>query len=463
MKKSGLLTTLSVKGDSAMAMANAQAVEDAEDTVNTDVMEAASALEAAEMALEDVDETSANSDELIAALDAAIEVAEDAVKTTEDQSGSKTLADALKAVRGNDPDDDDYPMTPYQYAKMVAMDIGGALMPASVTDGAVARGAHGNTVAAAPTDPEAVDSVASRMNDHQGETWAEIVGATTKMRVDTDTDEATHLVDAASIANMPTSSVTTPAELAGAGLANGAEHAGNYEGIPGRVFCAGADCKVAEGSDEVERLTGSWYFTPTTPKEWYVKLTADADYTVETMYVRFGHWLSTDSDGDTEINTYALTAANTAGLDVTTVDRTADATTLTDSSATYSGRAVGISLHKEVDSDGGIVPNTLTSAQFTALVELTATFATAPTLGGKIYDFKGDATDPDWNVKLLPTAFEQASVADGVGTSVATGQDGEWSAQGYGNSGERPEGIFGGFNAHFLDGHAAGAYATRKD
>ena len=28
--------------------------------------------------------------------------------------------------------------------------------------------------------------------------------------------------------------------------------------------------------------------------------------------------------------------------------------------------------------------------------------------------------------------------------------------------GGRPTGIFGGFNAHFTDGHAAGAYATRK-
>ena len=49
-----------------------------------------------------------------------------------------------------------------------------------------------------------------------------------------------------------------------------------------------------------------------------------------------------------------------------------------------------------------------------------------------------------------------------TGTTTASGQDGQWSAQGYGEQMERPVGIFGGFNAHFTDGHAAGAYATRK-
>ena len=48
-----------------------------------------------------------------------------------------------------------------------------------------------------------------------------------------------------------------------------------------------------------------------------------------------------------------------------------------------------------------------------------------------------------------------------AGKTVATGRDGEWTAQAYGAESERPTGIFGGFNAHFSDGHAAGAYATR--
>ena len=45
------------------------------------------------------------------------------------------------------------------------------------------------------------------------------------------------------------------------------QFAGTYEGIDGRVICAGADCKV-----EAEKLTGSWYFTPDLPMEYYEKV-----------------------------------------------------------------------------------------------------------------------------------------------------------------------------------------------
>ena len=64
----------------------------------------------------------------------------------------------------------------------------------------------------------------------------------------------------------------------------------------------------------------------------------------------------------------------------------------------------------------------------------------------------------------MDTAFGGATTvaANPAGTTTASAQNGEWSATGYGKSGERPTGIFGDFNAHFTDGHAAGAYATRK-
>ena len=65
----------------------------------------------------------------------------------------------------------------------------------------------------------------------------------------------------------------------------------------------------------------------------------------------------------------------------------------------------------------------------------------------------------------MEAAFEDATLGDGngmVGMTTASGDDGLWSATGYGAMGARPTGIFGGFNAHFTDGHAAGAYATRK-
>ena len=57
-----------------------------------------------------------------------------------------------------------------------------------------------------------------------------------------------------------------------------------------------------------------------------------------------------------------------------------------------------MSLHKEFDGKGAIVPGSLQSAAFTADVELTATFgddAAAATLGGTVTGFEGGATDPD--------------------------------------------------------------------
>ena len=88
--------------------------------------------------------------------------------------------------------------------------------------------------------------------------------------------------------------------------------AANYMGIPGRVFCAGSDCMV-EGDIGSETLTGSWYFTPDEGDEWYVKLMADVDYTKETLYAEFGHWLTgaaDDGSGNTEVNTFASSAGD---------------------------------------------------------------------------------------------------------------------------------------------------------
>ena len=71
-----------------------------------------------------------------------------------------------------------------------------------------------------------------------------------------------------------------------------------------------------------------------------------------------------------------------------------------------------MSLHKEVDGDGGVVPGTLQSGAFTADVTLTATFGTFPLLGGYINGFKGNAVDPDWRVTLVEGAFTAAALAD---------------------------------------------------
>ena len=134
-------------------------------------------------------------------------------------------------------------------------------------------------------------------------------------------------------------------------------------------------------------------------------------YAVETMYARFGHWLSantTDAEyGRAMVNTYAMTGANTGGLDVTTVNTGEDAKTLTDSSATYSGTAAGMSVEKTTDSDGEITD--IQSGAFTATVGLKATFGASPTIGGTVSNFDGPAADPNWSVELQTTAFSAAT------------------------------------------------------
>ena len=461
MEASVKITTLApgVAGNSATAQANAQAVLDNRDAANKAVIDATTAKQNAENA------SGGTNTALVAALEEAIKAAEDAVDAATKSAESDVLKTAVELVTGADPDADDYPMMPAQHGKAVAMAIGGALMPMSDILGARMRGTHGDTDAPDATMfPDAVN-----MNNHVGSTWADIVGAgnITKMRI-ASSMTATEEVDAASIADQPSSSVTDfdgVGVLTGTGLVDGAQHPGAYKGIPGTVFCSGDDCDVTEDADG-DTLTGSWFFTPDAGDEWYVRNAADTEYERETLYARFGHWLNVTSGDDeelTDINTYAVGGAgantNTGSLFVK-VSETDDA--LMDTSATYTGEAAGMSLHKEFDGQGGVVPGSLQSAAFTADVELMATFGDSATLGGTVSNFEGGATDPDWSVILLTRGFNAANFDDGTGTTTASGQNGVWTAQAFGPTGGRPTGIFGGFNAHFLDGHAAGAYATRK-
>ena len=68
-------------------------------------------------------------------------------------------------------------------------------------------------------------------------------------------------------------------------------------------------------------MTGSWFFAPDEGDEWYVRDAADAQYMAETLYARFGHWLTTTGiDGDTEVNTYAMTPSAATVLDLAVSD-----------------------------------------------------------------------------------------------------------------------------------------------
>ena len=460
---SGKITTLSAVGDSAAAEANAQAVLDARDDADAAVTTAQAAVDDAKTALATVDPAGDYSGSLTRALEAAIEVAEAQLKMATDEAEGDALKAAVALVTVHDPDDDDYPMTPAQHGRAVAMDIDMALSPESPIAGARMRGTHGNVVPKPDEFPDAVT-----MNDHQGSTWEEIVGAANVSDKRIAEGGGTMVVKAASFAGMALDSFTGSPPAVGE-IDDGAQFdTATYNGIPGTAFCAGSDCEVSEvdaDDDDESTLTGSWYFTPTSPMVWYAgttdAVTGVTTYLPEDLYAQFGHWLEDDQNNDTaEVMTYARTDGNTRDL-VLTVNTEVDAAELTDTSASYRGPAAGMSVYQTVNMDGTI--NTMQSAAFTATVNLEATFGGNPTLGGTVTDFQGDATDSRWSVKLLATGFDTSASTVTNGVTVASSpRGGVWTATSYGPTGGRPTGIFGGFNAHFSDGHAAGAYATRK-
>ena len=460
------ITTLGagVAGDSATAAANAQAVLDAQTDANEAVDIADAAVQSAKDALvvaEALPSDDPIRDTLIAALKDAIKAAEVHAKAASDSRGDDDgdLAMAVEGIIGDDPEAEGYPMTPAQHGRAVAMDIAMALGPTDADNGARKRGAHFDMAAEAPAD---TFKDAVRMNDHQGSTWAEIVGTVVDKRIAV-TGTGTKAVKAALIEGQTGTDVHDDLTAMGgtddtAKYADGVQFAGSEQnGIPGTAFCGGDDCEVDEDGD----LTGSWYFTPDDPEEWYVEMTDEETdvtmYVAELMYARFGHWLTGDASDNAEVNTFANTLGNTNGIDVTTVN-TGEETTLRDTSANYRGPAAGMSVEKTTNTDGEITE--INSAAFTATVNLKATFGPSATLGGTVTDFQGPATDANWSVELQVRSFTTNTTFED-GRTVATGRDGVWTATAYGEDDERPTGIFGGFNAHFTDGHAAGAYTTR--
>ncbi len=170
----------------------------------------------------------------------------------------------------------------------------------------------------------------------------------------------------------------------------------------------------------------------------------------ETIYISYGYWLTkpTDVNSSWAVNTFA----NLVGTG--TEANLAAGSTDEENKATYAGSAIGMSVHRTGENTD--------SGQFTADVNLTATFGEEPLIEGTINNFKGDATGQEWTVDLKSTPLSIVDESSGYAT--ATDRDGQWTAQAYGtNADERPTGVFGGFAAHFTDGDVAGAYATRLD
>ena len=464
------LTTMEVAGESMTAMTNAEAILKAQTDAGQAVTDAQDALDdakAAKTEAEALDDTNEHKTALIAALDAAIKVAEDELKKATGSNDSDALSDAVDEVTGGE--DADPQGTPTSVAKTVAEAVGEALGGMTLA-AAIPRPTADPIANAAP-----VSTVANvvRMNNSRGKTWAQIVGEDNvqMMRVGANNT----IVQVASITGKTVASIweTVPgdvSDLTGDTTATDGANFGtaNYAEIPGTVHCLGTDCKVVD-----DRLDGSWYFQPTSQTEVYVKASDDPTstdvdesklYEAETLYAQFGHWLTMEDVSGTmraQINRYALTGGNTANLEYDKVDGMPD-------SATYNGDAAGMSVHKTTDTDGEVT--SIYSGAFTADVELVLQFGDGAdaTLGGTIDGFESAlegsmAVDPTWTVELQTQTTFDGSFDDG--TTVATGRDGVWSATAYGPDqvgavDQRPTGIFGGFNAHFSDGHAAGVYAA---
>ena len=468
MKYSMMIGTLGSDGNSMAAMMNARKVLDARTMLEAARMDAemkkAAAMEA-RMGLADDDPLAMLLDGAIMRADAQIEMAMMVLEET----GEGSLKSHVEMVTGMNME---MPMTAADKGREVAMAIAGALGPMAADNGAGLRVTHG--IALPGDDVEMANHY--MMHDAMGMTFAMSVGEENlmDMRV-AGTVGGTRIVKAMSVDGMTTMDLfsTVPDPIA---TADGTEIDADveYKGIPGLLFCAGGDCMV-EGAGDAQTLTGSWYVAADNPMHYYMKPADDPEtagvdesrmYRRDTMYAIWGHWLTVADNGEATVTTFARAGTSDgAPADPGNWDAAdpVDAN-LSGTMATYSGMAAGRSVHRTTDTDGMVTD--IQSGNFMADVMLTAKFADTPMLGGTIDNFRAaegsnpGAVDSSWTVTLTETTPTGGTVADGVAD--ASGQDGTWSATSYGEADMRPTGIYGGFNAHFTDGHVAGAYATRK-
>ena len=451
--------TMSVAGDSSVAMENARAILGAKTKAGQAVMDAQTALVAAnqvKMDAEDIDDDHPQKTSLDKAIDAAIVAAVKALEAATDIRDG-VVNDAVVGVTLTGGEDADPEGIPRLFANKVGMDIAMALLP---NDDGTGDGVRLEQGTAAPDADNVDETLRFVKKDRVGTMWPDIVGDTVKMRI-IDTQKATHTkeVDAASIAGMTLSSVQAPTgdgEMEDDGL----QVAATYKGIVGTAFCVGSDCVVEGDADgDVRKFTGSWYFTPAAAMEEYYVKGADGAYEEENLFATFGHWLVVNEDGDEwTVHTFAMSNGEAV---LYTVANMADL----DDSATYNGEAAGMSVYKTDNAAGD--GQDINSGRFTAEVTLNAQFATVSrttaVIGGTIDDFDGgNAANDEWSVTLVEIDLNDGGRVSTGRTVTASDDGGVWTATAYGDDeNARPAGVFGTFNAHFLDGHAAGGYATR--
>ena len=260
--------------------------------------------------------------------------------------------------------------------------------------------------------------------------------------------------------------------------------AGMFNGVPGMYACSDATgCGATSDKDGLlTTLTGTWTFTPTdyaADKYKVLGVTPDPDY------LRFGYWVETTPGEDGEANSYAIQAFSSGLLPY-------DGTEIEDvrGSATYDGSAAGVYVQKsDFDANTG-KHGAAVSGDFTADVTLTANFggpAVAAvdsfSISGEVSIFKDAASGnhiEGWAADLMKTTFGERNDE----TQLVTGQTndfngmttggGAWTGMFFGSSEVtadetdpanvtmQPTGVAGEFDAHFSNGHVAGAFGATQ-
>ncbi len=226
-----------------------------------------------------------------------------------------------------------------------------------------------------------------------------------------------------------------------------------WNGIVGSLYCdrAGGCTHGSTG-----RLGSGWYFTPVVSSKQssvgYDTTVAgyqdsDEDDIWEAVgYIDYGMWL----DGD-DNNLGLHRRINWVGPRSPANTLEFGASTTLDGSATYTGKAVGLSARKTGAGDDEV----FASGHFAADVELRATFDADPMLEGTIDNFRSVGgsghVDTGWSLELQAAGLSDETIDSTITITNGDG-DGRWSADSYGDSGQRPTGFYGGFEAEFYDG-----------
>lgn len=444
-----------VGGSSAAAAEAAQMVLAAHAALETAIMAAKDARDAAQ-ARHDADGTT---EEEKANLVAAIEDVNEGITTAE--ASLQTIDGNVMTIRGTDAED---PNEPADWGTRTAEAIQDLLEPDDLV----------------PTNAATLDAAASASeitsNDNAvGMTWNEVLGGTVITRqirtnvsgrtVSIAGKMARDFVNTADQNDMPLTDVeaTERSSSSASGLSV------NYRGVAGMVYCStgtGQDC----GAPVNGVLGAGWYFVPANRDLRYVKApgAAAADPYVTEVYAEYGYWLrATSASDDTPLVTFFRRTVPASDAATFYVAAAANEDNKAAVSAEYSGEAIGLSYRGTPVREG---VEATSSGHFTATVNLTATFSggTGPAeaqLSGSVSNFQGDAVDPSWRVTLNRATLPDSGTVDAAST-VAVGDNnsaGTWNAQAFGRvANRRPEGFMGGFNAQFNNGRAVGVFATDK-